>query len=42
MKNKILILIILILTPIAVISFLKKETNFKLPKNSEKNSRIYN
>ena len=36
MKNKILILIILILTPIAVISFLKKETNFKLPKNRKK------
>ena len=34
MKNKILIIIILFLLPIAVISFQKEETNFNLPKNT--------
>lgn len=35
MKNKILVLITLILVPIAVISFRKNETNFNLPKKDE-------
>lgn len=45
MKNKILIIIIIIILPFAVISFLKKETNFNLPqkpnvKEQEKEYKI--
>ena len=36
MKNKILLSIVIILLPIAVISFLHKETNFNLSKKEEK------
>lgn len=36
MKNKILLSIVIILLPIAVISFFKKETNFNLPKSEKK------
>ncbi len=35
MKNKVLLSIVIILLPIAVISFFKKETNFNLPKTSK-------
>ena len=37
MKNKNLLIIVLLLLPIAVVSFLKKETNFNLKKNSKNN-----
>jgi len=35
MKNRILLIVSLILVPIAVISFQKSETNFNLPKNND-------
>jgi len=42
MKNKILVLITLILVPIAVISFNKNETNFNLSKNNEVSVKLKN